>query len=155
MEETTVINITANEVQTDAGGFASDFTLGAAGPLPYSWVAKTGLECTDGYINVTETLQTPEYPALFAVGDCANFSPQPLAKAGVYAVRQAPILHHNINAFLQNTKMQPFRPQQDYLKIISLGGKQAAADKWGWCWHGSWLWRLKHHIDTSFMEKCK
>ena len=155
VEGTKVTNSTKSKVQTTEGVFPSDFTLVAAGPQPYLWLTETGLDCTDGYIDVTDTLQTPQYPAVFAVGDCAHFSPRPLQKAGVYAVRQAPVLHHNISAFIQDTALQAFKPQRDYLKLISLGGKRAAADKWGWCWHGVYLWRLKHYIDTAFMEKFK
>jgi selenide,water dikinase len=153
VEGATVTSITASEVHTNTAVFQSDFTLGAAGPQPYNWLTETGLATTSGYIDVNSTLQTPQHSAIFAVGDCAHFVPYSLQKAGVYAVRQAPVLHHNISAYLQGAALQPFHPQRDYLKLISLGGKQAAADKWGRCWRGAWLWWLKNYIDTAFMKK--
>jgi len=155
VEGATLTSITASGVHTNTTVFQSDFTLGAAGPQPYAWLAATGLASTGGYIDTMSTLQTPQHPAVFAVGDCAHFVPHPLQKAGVYAVRQAPVLHHNVSAYLRDTAMQPFYPQRDYLKLISLGGKRAAADKWGWCWRGAWFWWLKSYIDTTFMKKFK
>jgi selenide,water dikinase len=154
VEDVKVLSLLADQVQTDGGVFQSDFTLAAAGPRPHAWLAETELACTGGYIDITSTLQTPQYPEVFVVGDCAHFIPRPLEKAGVYAVRQAPVLHHNISAYLQGTTSQPFQPQRDYLKLISLGEKKAAADKWGWCIRGAWLWWLKNYIDTAFMKKC-
>jgi len=154
VEGVEVVGISADQVQTDGGVFQSDFTLAAAGPQPHAWLAKTELASTNGYLNIEGTLQTPQYPEVFAVGDCAHFIPRPLKKAGVYAVRQAPVLHHNISAYLQGTALQSFHPQRDYLKLISLGERKAAADKWGWCWRGAYLWHLKNYIDTTFMKKC-
>jgi len=154
VEDVKVLSVFADQVQTDGGVLQSDFTIAAAGPRPHAWLAETELTCTGGYLEITSTLQTPQYPEVFAVGDCAHFIPRPLEKAGVYAVRQAPILHHNISASLQGTALQPFHPQRDYLKLISLGDKKAAADKWGRCWRGAWLWQLKNYIDTAFMKKC-
>ncbi len=49
--------------------------------------------------------------------------------------------------------MKPFKPQQDYLKLISLGGKQALAEKWGRAIALPGLWRWKDNIDQKFMQK--
>jgi len=56
---------------------------------------------------------------------------------------------------IQGKPLRTFTPQKDYLKLITLGNKRAAADKWGWCLHGAWLWQLKHYIDTSFMRRLR
>jgi selenide,water dikinase len=47
----------------------------------------------------------------------------------------------------------PFRPQRDYLKLISLGSKRALAEKGGLVGAGSVLWRWKDRIDQRFMDK--
>jgi len=155
-ENVNVATIKSDAIVLQSGEeVTSDFTLGATGPQPYTWIQETGLPCTHGYINVGSTLQTEDYHNIFAVGDCAHFLPQPLVKAGVYAVREAPILHQNIVALLEGRELKHFKPQSDYLKLISLGEKSAAADKFGIMLHGKWLWQLKHHIDTSFMEKLR
>ena len=139
----------------DAEELPANFVLGAAGARPYGWVEKTKLPTTDGFIDVDETLRSPAYPSVFAVGDCAHYAPDPLQKAGVYAVRQAPVLHSNIAALAAGQPLKKFSPQADYLKLISLGSKRAAADKWGICLRSKPLWHLKNRIDTSFMSSLR
>ena len=77
----------------------------------------------------------------------------PRPKAGVFAVRQAPVLTNNIAAVLKQKKLEKFDPQVDYLKLISLGKKSAAADKYKRFVSGPALWRLKDKIDRDFMDK--
>jgi len=150
----TVQEITPTGVTlSDQSIIPSDFTVAATGPHPYHWVSETQLPSTDGYIQIDATLRSPTYPNVFAVGDCAHFLPYPLPKAGVYAVREAPFLYTNICALIQQKPLQTYTPQKDYLKLITLGNKRAASDKWGWCLRGVWLWYLKHFIDTSFMRR--
>lgn len=130
----------------------SDFTTGAAGALPHDWIAATGLDCHDGFIAVGPTLQSSDGD-VFAVGDCAHMTHDPRPKAGVFAVRQAPVLYDNLRARLSGRPLRPYRPQKDYLKLISLGGKSALAEKFGRGWRGPWLWRWKDRIDRRFMKR--
>lgn len=130
----------------------SDFTLSVVGGRPQGWLAETGFALTDGFVRVGPTLQSSD-PAIFAVGDCAHLSHAPRPKAGVFAVRQAPILLHNLRAALGGGPLRAFQPQRDYLKLISTGGKGAVADKFGLRLDGDWLWRLKDRIDRKFMAK--
>lgn len=58
-----------------------------------------------------------------------NYAPRP--EAGVFAVRQAPVLVHNLIALHQRRPLVRYCPRRDYLKIISVGGKTASAE-----WHG-------------------
>ena len=90
---------------------------------------------------------------IFASGDCAGIKGDPRPKAGVFAVRAAKVLHANLRAALTGEKLQTFRPQGDYLKLISLGGQAAVAEKWGLVASGSRWWRLKDRIDRTFMDK--
>ena len=136
----------------DGRSLPSDFTLGAAGSRPQDWLVRTGLALTDGYVTVDSTLRSVSHPEVFAAGDCAHMAESPRAKAGVFAVRQAPILHHNLRAALSGGALRPYRPQRDYLKLISLGGKAALADKWGLPLAGRPMWTLKNRIDRKFMR---
>jgi selenide,water dikinase len=79
------------------------------------------------------------------------FAPRP--KAGVYAVRQAPVLHDNVRAALTGGAMRAFHPQKDYLKLVSLGDKIALAEKFGTAFVGPSLWSMKDSIDTKFMRQ--
>ncbi|MES2432846.1 MAG: selenide, water dikinase SelD [Pseudomonadota bacterium] len=130
----------------------SDFTLAVAGSRPHPWLSQTGLTLHNGFLTVCDTLLTSD-PAIFAAGDCAHLSFAPRPKAGVYAVRAAPILLHNLRASLLGQPLKAFKPQRDYLKLISTGHKSAVADKWSLPLDGAWLWAWKDRIDRKFMAK--
>lgn len=150
---TTATAIGATSVTLSDGSIlASDFTLSTAGTQPQPWLAQIGLTTHDGFLSVGATLQTSD-PALFAAGDCAHLTHAPRPKAGVYAVRAAPVLLHNLRAAATGQPLQGYQPQRDYLKLVSMGGQEAVADKFGLRSGGRWLWRLKDRIDRKFMAK--
>ncbi|MBA3908390.1 MAG: selenide, water dikinase SelD [Rhodobacter sp.] len=130
----------------------SDFTVTATGARPQAWLAATGLAHDRGFLTTDATLRTSD-PLIFASGDCAVLADDPRPKAGVFAVRAAPVLLHNLRATLSGQPLRRFRPQTDYLKLISLGGKSATAEKWGLTLTGPRLWRLKDRIDRAFMDR--
>jgi selenide, water dikinase len=136
----------------DGRNIASDFTLSVAGGHPQAWLSQIGLDTHEGFVTVSPSLQSSD-PAIFAAGDCAHLGFAPRPKAGVFAVREAPILLHNLRAALTGGPMRAYSPQTDYLKLISTGGKGAVADKWGLRLDGAWLWRWKDQIDRKFMAK--
>lgn len=153
-EDKRVTSVTHNSVLLDDGSeLDADLVIGAAGARPYPWLAELGLQMHDGFIEVDSTLRSVTDPNIFVTGDCAHMGFAPRPKAGVFAVRQAPVLFANISAVLTNSKLQKFAPQDDYLKLISLGSKTAAADKFKRFVQGKGLWRLKDTIDRRFMDK--
>ncbi|MCX7286773.1 MAG: selenide, water dikinase SelD [Rhodobacterales bacterium] len=137
-----------------AGGeeIGSDFTLTVTGARPQGWLADTGLKLERGFIVTDAGLCTSD-GHVFAVGDCATITGALRPKAGVFAVRAAPVLHANLRAALSGQSLQQFRPQRDYLKLVALGGQDAVADKWGMALAGPRLWRLKDRIDRKFMDR--
>ncbi len=145
------ISETGIELQ-DGRVIAADFVTGAAGARPYDWIAETGLRLHEGYIQVDGHLQSSN-PAVFAAGDCAHLTENPRPKAGVFAVREAPVLFDNLRAALGAGQMRRYVPQGDYLKLISLGGKSALAERLGTSFSGPLMWKWKNHIDQSFMNK--
>lgn len=128
-------------------------TVGAAGARPFGWLEDTGLTLENGFVAVDETLRALNDPDIFAVGDCAHMSHAPRPKAGVFAVRAAPVLTDNLKAAASGGRLKPFRPQTHYLKLISLGPKAALADKWGKAAGGRWAWVWKDRIDRAFMDR--
>ncbi len=149
-----VASVSAKSVQlTDGSQLPTSFIVSAAGARPHDWLKTTGLDLHNGYINVDATLRSTSHSDIFAVGDCAHLSHAPRPKAGVFAVREAPILYDNLRACLTGKPMQRFQPQRDYLKLISTGRKSAVADKFGVTFKGQWLWRLKDRIDQKFMHQ--
>ncbi|MBX2886474.1 MAG: FAD-dependent oxidoreductase [Granulosicoccus sp.] len=152
-EQVNVIKVTPNGVDlADGSSIAANFVVGAAGATPHAWLSNTGLNLYKGFVIVNEHLQT-NMPDVFAVGDCAHMEFDPRPKAGVYAVRQAPVLLHNIRMALSNAQLSSYKPQTDYLKLISLGDKEAFGEKMGWGISGRLVWRLKNYIDQSFMNQ--
>ncbi len=140
----------ANGQTVEAAFFAS-----VAGALPAPWLEQTGLSLKDGFVRVDRTLRSVSHDTLFAVGDCAHMDQTPRPKAGVFAVRQAPVLFANLQAALSGGSLRPFRPQRDYLKLISLGAKAATAEKWGVSLSLPGLWAWKDQIDQRFLERLR
>ncbi|SIO53340.1 selenophosphate synthase [Rhodovulum sp. ES.010] len=127
--------------------------IGAAGARPQDWLGGTGLDLTRGFVTVDATLRSVTDPRIFAVGDCAHLSHAPRPKAGVYAVREAPVLLANLRAAATGARMRRYRPQKDYLKLISMGARRAAADRLKLRVEGRWVWWWKDRIDRKFMRK--
>ncbi|MEL6644218.1 MAG: selenide, water dikinase SelD [Pseudomonadota bacterium] len=153
MEHTDVRSVEADGVTLATGQrLPSQFTVGAAGARPYRWLAATGLDLTDGYLDTDAQLRTSD-PAIYAAGDCAHLTHAPRPKAGVFAVRAAPVLAHNLRADLAGGARRRFEPQGDYLKLISLGHKAALGEKWGMIALSQSVWALKDRIDRRFMER--
>jgi selenide, water dikinase len=149
---TEVAAITSTTVTLTTGEtLPTDFTLTATGARPHPWLTQTGLDHQNGFLVTDATLRTSD-PLIFASGDCAQL-PDPRPKAGVFAVRAAPVLLHNLRAALTGKPLKPFHPQSDYLKLISLGSKSAIAEKWGLTAKGPRFWRLKDRIDRRFMDR--
>jgi len=132
---------------------AADFVTGAAGARPHGWITGSGLAVTDGFIDVDDRLRSISHPEVYAAGDCAHMTFAPRPKAGVYAVRQAPVLTHNLRAALAGGMPRRYRPQRDYLKLISLGGREALVERSGLTLRAPWLWRWKNRIDRDFMDR--
>lgn len=135
-----------------------DFTIWCTQSAAAKWLIDTGLKLSPkSFICVDEHLQT-SFPNVFAAGDCLHFNPQPLPKAGVYAVRQAKTLFDNICLRLSTpntTALKTFKPQKSILSIINMGDHYALAQKGRWSSYGYLPWIYKHHIDSKFMAQFK
>jgi len=148
------VSIDGVMVGIDGQLIPANFIVSAAGAAPHAWLAETGLTLERGYISVQETLQSINTPNVFAAGDCAHLKHAPRPKAGVFAVRQAPILFENLRADLSGDgSFKKYAPQRSYLKLISTGRKSAITDKWGIGISGKTVWALKDRIDQAFMDK--
>jgi len=107
-----------------------------------------------GFVKVRATLQALGHDEIFASGDCASLPVDPpLPKAGVFAVREGPILAGNLRARITGTRLRPYRPQRDFLSLLNLGDGRAVAVKWGFSAEGRWAWRLKDAIDRRFVRR--
>jgi selenide, water dikinase len=126
----------------------------ATSAAPQAWLASTGLELDDdGYILVNETLQSVNNENVYAVGDIACVVQHPRPKAGVYAVRQGPPLFENLCRAIFGKPPKPFKPQSEFLSLISTGNKSAIAHRNGKSIGGAWVWQWKNWIDQRFMNR--
>ena len=124
---------------------------------------------TEG-LHVTPMLHAFDDPCVFAAGDCAHMPDHPRPKVGVFGVRAAPILAHNLLASLVGEPLRSYRPQKRWLWVANCGDGTGLA-AWGGdtgtapnVWEHSWLrpgllWRgrsalwIKRTIDRRFMRR--
>ena len=131
-----------------------DLLFLAIGVKPSTIFTASGLPTgPEGGLQVNEFLQSPAYPDIFGGGDCIYFQDQPLDKVGVYAVRENPVLLHNLMARLDETALKPFDPGGDYLLIFNMGDGTGILHKKGVTFGGRLAFVIKDRIDRKFMKK--
>ena len=140
----------------DGSSWEEDVIFMAVGVQPSALFADSGLAVgEDGGLLVNKNLQSIDHPEIFGGGDCISFAPYSLDKVGVYAVRENPILKHNLMAALEGTEMRSFDPGKEYLLIFNLGNGKGIFWKNGWVFHGTWAFWLKDYIDRKFIREFK
>ncbi len=118
------------------------------------WLKATGLPLDEaGFLRVGATLQAEGRNDIFAAGDVTAFTPKPLPKSGVYAVRTGPVLADNIARTLTGQSLTRYKPQREALYLISTGEGEAIGTRNGLVFGGAWAWRWKDRIDRRFMER--
>ena len=131
----------------------NDYVFMAVGVKPSSLFIDSGLPAgQDGGMLVNKFLQSVAYPELFGGGDCISFEPRPLAKVGVYAVRQNPILLHNLLNTLNGGALQEFVPQDTFLLALNMGDGTAVVRWHALVWGGKPGFALKNYLDRKFMK---
>lgn len=139
---------------SDGSTLPSDYTFVATGIKPSPLFSKSELPVdTDGGLLVNRFLQSVAHPELFGGGDCISLDGTPLAKVGVYAIRQNPVLFHNLAAALEDGPLQPFAPGGAYMLILNMGNDRGILWKRSWSMNGKLAFLLKDRIDRHFMAK--
>ena len=118
-----------------------------------SWLRHTKISLdNDGFIAVGPTLQTLNFPNVFAAGDVAGMVQSPRPKAGVFAVRQGPPLANNLRALLSGEELVTYEPQTDFLGLITTGDPRCCvASRGDLGIEGDWIFPLKDWIDRKWM----
>jgi selenide, water dikinase len=132
----------------------ADAILWATGAAAPPLLARCGLP-TDarGFLLTNETLQTTGGAPVFAVGDTGSIAGAPTPKAGVYAVRQGPVLWENLQRTLSGRSLRRYAPQRGFLRLLNTGDGRAIGEWKGLSCEGAWCWRLKDFIDSRFIAK--
>lgn len=130
-----------------------DFAFLAIGIRPSGLFRASGLPIApDGGLLVNACLHSVAHPDIFGGGDCISLEGRPLAKVGVYAVKENPVLFRNLAAALDGGAMKTFAPQSHFLLIFNMGNGRGIYWKRNWVWEGRFAFLLKNYLDTRFMK---
>lgn len=155
--EVTSINpdgVTVTDSNENQRPIAADLVISAVGAIGPPLLASFDLELDKrGFILTNQYLQSTSDSSIFAVGDTGTCQQAPSPKAGVYAVRQGPVLWKNLNALLSHEEMHQWKPQKDFLWLLNRGDKKAILQYGTYATQGRWCWWLKKFIDTRFVAK--
>ncbi|TWU42806.1 FAD-dependent oxidoreductase [Novipirellula artificiosorum] len=155
LSQTRVVDVTTDSVVSEAGdSIPSDLVVLATAATGPRVLSVLGLPMDHrGFLATDRTLKTTADFPVFAVGDSGTVIESPSPKAGVYAVRQAPVLWENLNRLLRNEPLENYHAQADFLKILNTGDGKALLQYKGWVIHSRWCWWLKTWIDKGFIKK--
>jgi selenide,water dikinase len=137
----------------DGRSLPTDAVIFATAARAPSWLAGTGLPlAADGSLRTSATLLVEGESRIFAVGDCATITDDPRPKAGVFAVRQGPVLAENLRAAVTGRDLRPYRAQRAFLTLLMTGDGRAIAGRGRFLSaEGRLVWRWKDRIDRRFM----
>lgn len=138
----------------DESDLSCDLAIWATSASRPPLVERLGLATDDrGFLLTRDTLQSVTSDAIFAVGDTATVVDRPRPKAGVFAVRQGPVVWRNLRRQLHGGPLESWRPQRSFLSLLNTGDGRAILTYKGQGIHAGWCWRLKDWIDRRFMAK--
>ena len=135
----------------------SDLTVWLTGAAAWPLFAASDLPVDGkGFLLVDDALRSIADPRVFGAGDCVTPERHPeTPKAGVYAVREAPVLWRSLLAALEGGKPPRYEPQRSFLSLLNTGDGKALLRYKGLVAHSRWAWHLKDRIDRRFMARYK
>jgi NADH dehydrogenase FAD-containing subunit len=99
---------------TDGRVIPCNVPVWATGAEPQKVTARSDLEIMKGYFRVNDYLQSTSHPNVFGGGDCITMENHVDAryptKAGVYAVREGPIIAQNLANSVLGKPLIPYIP---------------------------------------------
>ncbi|MBX3444382.1 MAG: FAD-dependent oxidoreductase [Planctomyces sp.] len=150
-----VEHVGATAVHTSRGrSISADLVIWAGSAAASPLLLETG-QVTDGrgFLLTDSTLRVVSGEPVFAVGDAGTIREARTPKAGVYAVRQGPILWENLHRFFADESLIAYRPQARFLKLLNRGDGRALGEYRGLSLEGRLAWKLKDWIDARFVRR--
>lgn len=130
-----------------------DLVLLTTGAAAMPWLRASGLATDEhGFVRVHPTLQSVSHAEIFALGDCATLESSPHPKSGVYAVRHGEALAANLRRLFAGAPLEPYRPQEKALLIVTCGARYAIAMRGAWGAQGRAMWWWKNQIDRRWVR---
>lgn len=133
----------------------AELVIWAAGAAPPALLATSALpRSSRGYLAVDDTLRAIDGSPVWGAGDCVDLVSAPwVPKSGVYAVRQGPVLAHNLLAYFTGGTARRYEPQRQALAILDLADGTACAARGPLWWRSRWMRWVKDAIDRRFIAK--
>jgi pyridine nucleotide-disulfide oxidoreductase family protein len=136
------------------GAQGCDLALWTTGASAPRWLGDTGLALDSrGFVRVDRFLRSVSHEDVFAAGDVAALEGSPRPKAGVFPVRQGPVLAENLRRRLERRPLRAYRPQRSWLVLAATGPQHAVGTRNGLTVAGRWVWLLKDRIDRGFVAR--
>lgn len=160
-----VAAVTADGVRLATGAtLPADAVLWATGSVGPPLLGEAGLAVTDaGFARVDRGLRSVSDGRVFVAGDAAAVAGhEGLARIGVHAVKQGPVLRENVGRALgalavgrdpADAALRPFRPYPIAPLLVSTGGPTAWWLAGPVALHGGPVLRLKHAVDRRWIDR--
>jgi NADH:ubiquinone reductase (H+-translocating) len=157
---TRVTGVTEHGVTlSDGSTIPSCIVIWTAGTTPNPLLAALPCARERGRVVVNEYMEVPEWPGVWALGDCALV---PDRKTGTYypptaqhALREGKVLAHNITATLRGGQQKPF-VFKTLGQLAAIGKRTGVANILGINFSGFiawWLWRTIYLSKLPRLEK--
>ena len=155
----------AGGVRLDSGDrLEADAVLWATGSVGPPLLREAGLEVTDrGFARVDAGLRAVGDGRVFVAGDAAAVAGhEGLARIGVHAVKQGPVLRENVGRALEalgrgddpaRVALRPFRPYPVSPLLVSTGGPTAWWTAGPVAVRSGAVLRLKHAVDRRWIDR--
>lgn len=140
----------------------ADRVLWATGSVGQRWLGRDLETDARGFVRVERTLQARGFPRLFVSGDAAAVSGhEDLARVGVHAVKQGPVLARNVEAMVdalasgqapEAASLTSWRPYPVAPLILSTGTRDGLFVAGPLASRGAWALALKHRVDRKWIE---
>lgn len=154
--------VAADSVVLETGEVVpSALTIWLTGAVPTALTAASALPKDErGFWLVDETLRSVGGGHVWGAGDCIAIRGHPsIPKAGVYAVRQGPVLATHLRTAAEvgptvsDARYARYAPQRYFLPILNTADSHALRRWHGITAHARGAWWLKDAIDRRFMAK--
>jgi selenide,water dikinase len=151
-----VVKVHPDAVELEDGTRAeSDLTVWLTGPAGPETFERSALDLDErGFLLVDDSLRSVSDPTVFGVGDCVTLENYPeTPKAGVYAVREAPVLWESLLSAVGQASPPRYQPQGSFLSILNTADGRALLRYKSYVTHSLPAWWLKDWIDRRFMAR--